>query len=217
MFLHAKHVESRPWCCFRCRIIAFALAVSVLGAASLPCHAEVYKCIGANGRMVIGDQPCTVKDTVVAGAKERFKEPLPRATVNRVLGQSERDSAAFSQDYLEQKIQLKHDPECRGIRIQLKKNGHFASKPLLVEATLSDADKLIWEHYRISCLSQAKDVVVLDEAQKDGASLERVRKAACDIKTRDYEKRRQTVNASSSDLEANALAVLQAEVLRGCR
>jgi Domain of unknown function (DUF4124) len=217
MFLYSKHVESNLWLNVGCQTIGFMLVVLLLCSTSLLCHAEVYKCVGANGRIVIGDLPCVAKDAVTTNAKERVKEPSPLPAVSRVTSQPERERDILSQENLERKIQLKHDTECRDIRVHLKKHGHFASSLLLLESAQSDGDKLMWERYRIRCLPQAKDVVVLDEAQKEGAALEKARKATCDIKTRDYEKRKQTASSSLSELEVNALAVLQAEVMRGCR
>ena len=214
MLLCVRHVKNKRWFGFRGKAVGFLLATVMLSAMSLSCYAQVYKCTDANGRVTMGDQPCVVK-SVAVNTKGKTKELLPAP--GKETTQAEKEQTTLSRDALEQKIQLKHNAECREMRIQLKKHGYFASSLLLLETTQSDVDKVMSERYRISCLAQAKDIVVLDEAQKEGASLERARKATCDIKTRDYEKRKQVVNTSSSELEANALAVLQAEVMRGCR
>ena len=103
------------------------------------------------------------------------------------------------------------------MRTQLKKQGHFVSHALHLEPSVNKDDKLIEVQYQQNCLTQVKDILVLDQAQKERMSAEKARKAACDIKTREYEKRKQHLNSASSDLDVTMFEVLHAEVKRGCR
>jgi hypothetical protein len=167
----------------------------------------------------VGDLPCVAKPEVVNKKEqenkkdqEQVKEKQPAADVPTEKGQD-----ALLRDSLEQKIQSKHSTQCRDLRLLLRKNGHFASDPLTPATTLSEADKHARDQYQLICMAQAKDVVVLAQVQSERISVERARKAACEIKTRDYESRKLSMNSASSDLERHAFGVLQAEVLRGCR
>jgi hypothetical protein len=218
MLLCIRHVKKKWRLRFKGKAIGFLLTTVMLSATSLICFAQVYKCIDANGRVTMGDQPCVVKSVSIS-TRGKEKEQLSVANKETIKEgiQTEKEQATLLRDALEQKILFRHNAECRDMRIQLKKQGHFATNPLLLEVTQSNSDKPIWERYRTGCLYQAKDIVVLDEAQKEGASLERARKAACDVKTRDYEKRKQIANSALSELESNVLASLHAEVKRGCR
>jgi hypothetical protein len=78
-------------------------------------------------------------------------------------------------------------------------------------------DKLIEVRYQQNCISQVKDIVVLDLAQKEKMSADKARKIACDSKTREYEKRKQQLTGASSYLDVTMFELLQAEVKRGCR
>lgn len=184
------------------------LSVPLLG------YGQVYKCAEANGRVTIGDQPCVVKNASIS-ATPKNKEPV--IAPSKEPAQAEKEQAAYARDALEQKIQLKHSSECRNMRIHLRKHGYFASDPLNLESGLPQESKLMGEKYFLVCIAQAKDVVILDQAQKETLSAEKARNAACDIKKSDYERRKKLMNSSSSDLEVAAFNVLQAEVLRGCR
>jgi hypothetical protein len=177
-------------------------------------YGQVYKCADANGRVTIGDQPCVVKNASISTTPKN-REPV--IAPSKEPAQTEKEQAAFARDALEQKIQLKHSSECRNMRIHLRKHGYFASDPLNLESGLPQESKLIGEKYFLVCFAQAKDVVILDQAQKESLSAEKARNAACDIKRSDYERRKKLMNSSSSDLEVAAFTVLQAEVLRGCR
>jgi hypothetical protein len=177
-------------------------------------YGQVYKCAEANGRVTIGDQPCVVKNASLS-TTPKHKELV--IAPGKETAQAEREQAVFARDALEQKIQLKHSSECRDLRILLRKHGYFASDPLHLESGLPQESKLTGEKYLLVCLAQAKDVVILDQAQKESLSAEKARNAACDIKRSDYERRKKLMNSSSSDLEVAAFTVLQAEVLRGCR
>jgi Domain of unknown function (DUF4124) len=192
----------------------FLLVVVLFFATPMFSYGQVYKCADANGRVTIGDQPCVVKNaslTTTPKHKEMVIAP------SKEPAQTEKEQVAFARDALEQKIQLKHSSECRDMRILLRKHGYFASDPLHLESGLQQESKLTGEKYLLVCLAQAKDVVILDQAQKESLSAEKARNAACDIKKSDYERRKKLMNSSSSDLEVNAFTVLQAEVLRGCR
>jgi hypothetical protein len=214
MLLYAKHAKGHQWVRFRGRKIGSLLMGLMLSATTGHCFGEVYRCTDSSGRVLIGDQPCAVKN---GGTSTSPKVKEPNALMTRQATQSDKEQVSMTRDSLEQKIESKHNLECRDMRGQLKKHGHFASNVLLLGATLTQDDRLIWERYQVACLAQAKDIVILDQAQRERADTDKVRKAACDIKTRDYEKRAQMLNNSSSDLERSALAVLQAEVSRGCR
>jgi hypothetical protein len=175
--------------------------------------ASIYRCVDAYGRVSVGDLPCVAKPEVVnKKEQEQVKEKQPVAGVPTEKGQD-----ALLRDILEQKILSKHTAQCRDLRLLLRKNGHFASHPLTEATTLSDVDKLAREQYQVICMAQAKDVVVLAQVQSERISVEKARKAACDVKLREYENRKHSLNSTSSDLERHAFGVLQAEVSRGCR
>lgn len=202
--------------------IVCLLAFAVLYVTAPVCHAaSIYRCVDAYGRVSVGDLPCAVKPAVAnkkeqenkkEQGQEKEKEKQPAAGVQTDKGQE-----ALLRDILEQKILSKHSTQCRDLRLLLRKNGHFASHPLTEATPLSDVDKLAREQYQVICMAQAKDVVVLAQVQNERISIEKARKAACDAKIRDYESRKHLLNSASSDLERNGFAVLQAEVLRGCR
>jgi Domain of unknown function (DUF4124) len=213
MLLCFRHVENKRRLGLSGKAFGFLLTSLMLSVTSTRCFSQVYKCVDANSRVTMSDQPCPVKNIV--NAKDKIREAQP--VLNKETFQTEKEQANTLRESLEKKIQQKHGAECRDMRIQLKKQGHFVSHPLLLDATQLEVEKTLWERYRIGCLAQAKDVVALDEAQREGASADKARKVACDIKTRDYEKRRQLANSTLSDLEVIALATLQAEVMRGCR
>ncbi len=194
--------------------LAFLSPASSFGA--------IYKCVDMSGRVLISDQQCVVND-VAPGVKEKPKASLPvvavvaSAATNKEPFQAERALILLERESLEQKIQLKHNTECRDMRTQLKKQGHFASNALHLELSVNKNDKLLEAQYQKNCLAQVKDIVVLDQAQKERMSAEKARKTICDIKTREYEKRKQQLNSTSSDLDITTLEVLQVEVKRGCR
>lgn len=200
------------------------LAACVLSSVPMFSYGAIYKCVDAKGRVLIGDQPCVVRDIAATSSRDGGKEavaavavqPSATAAIKEPL-QAERVQALSEREALEQKIQLKHNTECRGMRIQLKKQGHFASNALHLEPSVNKDDKLIELRYQQNCLAQVKDIVVLDQAQKESMSAEKARKTACDIKTREYEKRKQLLNSASSDLDITTFDVLHAEVRRGCR
>jgi hypothetical protein len=213
MLLCFRYVENKRRLGLSGKAIGFLLTIVMLCVISTRCFGQVYKCVDANGRVTMSDQPCPVKNIV--NTKDKIKEAQP--ALNKETVQIEKEQANTLRERLEKKIQHKHSAECWDMRIQLKKQGYFVSHPLLLGATQVEADNAVWERYKIGCLAQARDVVALDEAQREGASADKARKVACDIKMRDYEKRRQSANSALSDLEVNALATLQAEVMRGCR
>jgi hypothetical protein len=198
------------------------LAAWVFSSVSMLSYGAIYKCVDAKGRVLIGDQPCVVHDAAAASARDsRVKESLAVVAAPPLAikepSQPERVQALLERESLEQKIQLKHNTECRDLRIQLKKQGHFASNPLLLEPSVNKDDKLKEVQYQQKCLTQAKDIVILDQAQKERVSADKVRQAACEIKVREYEKRKQQLNGASSDLDVTIFEVLHAEVKRGCR
>jgi hypothetical protein len=198
------------------------LAAWVFSSVPILSNGAIYKCVDARGRVLIGDQPCVVHDAPVASASDRkAKESLAAVAALPLTikepSQPERVQSLLEHESLEQKIQLKHNAECRDMRLQLKKKGHFASNPLLLEPSVNKDDKLIEVRYQQNCISQVKDIVVLDLAQKEKMSADKARKIACDSKTREYEKRKQQLTGASSYLDVTMFELLQAEVKRGCR
>jgi hypothetical protein len=178
------------------------------------CHAaSIYRCVDAYGQVSVGDLPCVAKPEVIS--KKEQEKVKDKQAVAGVPAEKRQD--ALLRDSLEQKILSKHSAQCRDLRLLLRKNGHFASDPLTPATTLSEVDKHARDQYQLICMAQAKDVVVLAQIQSERVSVERARKAACDIKARDYESRKLSMSSASSDLERRAFGVLQAEVLRGCR
>jgi hypothetical protein len=194
--------------------IVCLLAFAVLYVTAPICQAaSIYRCVDAYGRVSVGDLPCVVKPVAV-----NKKEHEPVKEKQAVAGvPTEKGQDALFRETVEQKILSKHSTQCKDLRLLLRKNGHFASDPLTPATTLSEADKHARDQYQLICMAQAKDVVVLAQIQSERISVERARKAACEIKTRDYESRKLSMNSASSDLERNAFGVLQAEVLRSCR
>lgn len=188
-----------------CPVVLVALYVSATNCYA----ASIYKCVDAYGRVSVGDLPCAVKPAVVS-KKELEKQPIAGI-------QAEKVPSELPRDILEQQILSKHSTQCRDLRLLLRKNGHFASHPLAEATPLSDVDKLARYQYQAICMAQAKDVVMLAQVQSDRISVEKARKAACDVKLREYESRKRLLNSTSSDLERQAFGVLQAEVSRGCR
>jgi Domain of unknown function (DUF4124) len=194
--------------------IVCLLAFAVLYVTAPICHAaSIYRCVDVYGRVSVGDLPCVVKP--VAVNKKEKESVKDKQAVAGVL--TEKGLDVLFREAVEQKILFKHSTQCRDLRLLLRKNGHFASDPLALATTLTEADKHARDQYQLICMAQAKDVVVLAQIQSERISAERARKAACDIKTRDYESRKLSMNSASSDLERHAFGVLQAEVLRGCR
>jgi hypothetical protein len=206
--------------------IVCLLAFAVLYVTAPVCHAaSIYRCVDAYGRVSVGDLPCAVKPAVAnkkeqenkkeqGQEKEKEKEKEKQAAAGV---QTDKGQEALLRDILEQKILSKHSTQCRDLRLLLRKNGHFVSHPLTEATSLSDVDKLAREQYQVICMAQAKDVVVLAQVQSERISAEKARKAACDVKLREYESRKHSLNSTSSDLERHAYGVLQAEVSRGCR
>jgi hypothetical protein len=195
------------------QIVCLLVFVVFYVTAPICYAASIYRCVDAYGRVSVGDLPCVAKPEVVnKKEQEQAKEKQPVAGVPTEKGQD-----ALLRDILEQKILSKHTAQCRDLRLLLRKNGHFASHPLTEATTLSDVDKLAREQYQVICMAQAKDVVVLAQVQSERISVEKARKAACDVKLREYENRKHSLNSTSSDLERHAFGVLQAEVSRGCR
>lgn len=196
------------------------LAFAVLYVTAPICHAaSIYRCVDAYGRVSVGDLPCAVKPAVAykkeqENKKEQGQEKEKQAAAG---AQTDKGQEALLRDILEQKILSKHSTQCRDLRLLLRKNGHFVSHPLTEATSLSDVDKLAREQYQVICMAQAKDVVVLAQVQSERISAEKARKAACDVKLREYESRKHSLNSTSSDLERHAFGVLQAEVSRGCR
>jgi hypothetical protein len=201
------------------QIICLLALVAVCVTAPI-CHAaSIYRCVDAYGRVSVGDLPCVAKPEVISKKEqENKKEQELLKDKQAVAGvPAEKGQDALLRDSLEQKILSKHSAQCRDLRLLLRKNGHFASDPLTPATTLSEVDKHARDQYQLICMAQAKDVVVLAQIQSERISVERARKAACDIKARDYESRKLSMSSASSDLERRAFGVLQAEVLRGCR
>jgi hypothetical protein len=200
--------------------IVCLLAFAVLYVTAPVCHAaSIYRCVDAYGRVSVGDLPCAVKPAVAykkeqENKKEQGQEKEKQAAAG---AQTDKGQEALLRDILEQKILSKHSTQCRDLRLLLRKNGHFVSHPLTEATSLSDVDKLAREQYQVICMAQAKDVVVLAQVQSERISAEKARKAACDVKLREYESRKHSLNSTSSDLERHAFGVLQAEVSRGCR
>jgi Domain of unknown function (DUF4124) len=197
------------------QIIGLFAFVALYVTTPLGHAGSIYRCVDAHGQVTVGDLPCVVRPAAVTKKEqENKKEPekQPVASIHAEKGQD-----ALFRETVEQKILSKHSTQCRDLRLLLRKNGHFASDPLTPATTLSEADKHARDQYQLICMAQAKDVVVLAQIQSERISVERARKAACEIKTRDYESRKLSMNSASSDLERNAFGVLQAEVLRGCR
>ncbi|MEY4538225.1 MAG: hypothetical protein RL171_2376 [Pseudomonadota bacterium] len=196
------------------------MAFAVLYVTAPVCHAaSIYRCVDAYGRVSVGDLPCAVKPAVAykkeqENKKEQGQEKEKQAAAG---AQTDKGQEALLRDILEQKILSKHSTQCRDLRLLLRKNGHFVSHPLTEATSLSDVDKLAREQYQVICMAQAKDVVVLAQVQSERISAEKARKAACDVKLREYESRKHSLNSTSSDLERHAFGVLQAEVSRGCR
>ena len=200
------------------------LAFAVLYVTAPVCHAaSIYRCVDAYGRVSVGDLPCAVKPAVAnkkeqENKKEQGQEKEKEKEKQAAAGvQTDKGQEALLRDILEQKILSKHSAQCRDLRLLLRKNGHFASHPLTEATPLSDVDKLAREQYQVICMAQAKDVVVLAQVQNERINVEKARKAACDVKLREYEKRKQLLNSTSSDLERQAFDVLQSEMSRICR
>jgi Domain of unknown function (DUF4124) len=166
--------------------------------------AEVYKCKGASGKVTMSDIPC---DSTQVQAQVQTKEK-PQTE------QHKKDVPAQG-DALEERILAAHTRECRSLRQQLSKEGLL--KDGVVLASPQNAGKeTTWTKYEASCLNRANDVANLYLAQKETARLEAVRKATCDAKANDYQKR-QVNKANMTEKQTDELAILAAELARGCR
>lgn len=179
------------------------------------CLAEIYKCMGPGGRVTIGDQPCAPSGADAAAAFEKSKAVFASTPAMRTPDKTDKEPSSTALA-LEEKILQMHSPECREFRIQLKRLSYLADASLVVHRPISVGDRSIWEHYQLKCLPQAGDIVALSLAQQDGAKRESSRKALCDRKAVEYE-RRKKMGSHLSEIEAQALAVLASEVARGCR
>lgn len=194
-------------------MVVFGVVIAV--QASL-CSAEIYKCTGAGGRVVIGDQPCAQSSADTFVAVDREKTASASTPTAHAPDMTDKERTSLVLVALEERILLMHGPECRELRGQLKRLSYLADGLLAIHRPISDDDKVTWEHYQTKCLSKAKDVVALSVAQQEGAKREMSRKVLCGRKALEYEKRKKA-GANSSELQAQALAVLASEVARGCR
>lgn len=198
------------------RFVSMAVFGVVIVVQASLCSAEIYKCTGAGGRVIIGDQPCVQSSADAFVAVDRIKTAPATTPAARAPDMTDKERASLVLVALEERILLMHGPECRELRGQLKRRAYLADGLLGVHRPISADDKVMWEHYQTKCLPQAKDVVALSVAQQEGAKREISRKVLCDHKALEYD-RRKKAGPNFSELEAQALAVLASEVARGCR
>lgn len=121
-----------------------------------------------------------------------------------------------TRDSLEDRILAGHNPECKALRQNISQQGAIKDGIINVPTKADTGLQSAWGRYQALCLTQAKDITVLYTAQKEGEKREAARKAACEIKTREY-KNRSLTKSSMTEAQLDNLAILGAEVARGCR
>jgi hypothetical protein len=163
-------------------------------------HAEVYKCKGAGGRMTLSDIPC---ESTQVQAKEK---PQPEPYKKDALAQS---------DALEERILAAHTKECRALRQQLSQEG-LVKDGVMLALPPNTSKETAWGQYDRSCANRANDVTKLYLALKEASRLEAIRKTACEVKARDYQKRLEN-KAAMTENQIQEMSILASEVARGCR
>lgn len=190
------------------RALITALLASLLSAlAAGAAHANVYRCSGADGKVVFSDKPCPAGQS---GATVRIA-PSPSAAPSPAPRPPSADAGAAARQAAADRIAAALSPECRVLTERVR-NFTFEGAGAMSEA---EARELI-ERTERQCGDALRRAVEAEHARNVAARQAEARRAECAAQRRVLDERRPRL-ASLSPADRAAFEQLEREVARDCR
>ncbi len=181
-------------------LLAVCASVLVLGL-SVPASAAVYKCTGADGRVVFSDQPCLAGQATTA-----VREPAGAPPAKP------QDASEAARAATRARLRAAQTPECAEMADRIASFGQSGG------ATASNAQmNALVSRYDQQCAARMREAVEAENKRKEDEAQKRVlADTTCAEKRRVLNERRAKL-ATLSEADKRAVAALEAEVTRDCR
>jgi Domain of unknown function (DUF4124) len=181
-------------------VLTFATAF-MAGGFLVPANAAVYKCTGADGKVVFSDQPCLAGQTTT-GVREPAGAPAAKP----------QDTGEGARVATRARLRAAQTPECADMSDRIASFGQTGG------ATATNAQMTaLLTRYEQQCAARMQQAIEAENKRKEDEANKRiVADAACAEKRRVLNERRAKL-AAMGDADKRVFATIEAEVARDCR